>query len=79
MAKYDKYCFYASCTPTCACVEIHACARAHPLGTAPNFNACVEKKDKSEHAHVGVHEALRFAKKSKVRIFSSKIHTNTKV
>ena len=47
----------ASCTPTCACVEIHVCARTHPLGAAPNFHACAEKKDKSAHAHVGVHEA----------------------
>ena len=50
--------FYASCTPTCACVKIHVCARAHPLGAAPKFHACAEKKDKSAHAHVGVHEAL---------------------
>ena len=55
---YSSLFFYASCTPTCACVEIHVCARVHPLGAAPNFHACVEKKDKSAHAHVGVHEAL---------------------
>ena len=48
----------ASCTPTCVCVEIHVCVCVHPLGAAPNFHACVEKKDKSAHAHVGVHEAL---------------------
>ena len=35
----------------------YMCARAHPLGAAPNFHACAEKKDKSAHAHVGVHEA----------------------
>ena len=40
------------------CVEIHVCAHTHPLGAAPNFHACVEKKDKSAHAHVGVHEEL---------------------
>ena len=34
------------------------CARTHPLGAAPNFHAWAEKKDKSAHAHVGVHEAL---------------------
>ena len=49
---------YASCTPTCACVEIHVYSHMHPLGAAPNFHACTEKKDKSAHTHVGVHKAL---------------------
>ena len=39
-------------------MEIHVCVRLHPLGAAPNFHACAGKKDKSAHAHVGVHEAL---------------------
>ena len=47
----------ASCTPTCSCAETHVCVRAHPLGAVPNFHACADKKDKSAHAHVGVHEA----------------------
>ena len=34
------------------------CVRAHPLGAAPNFHACADKKDKSAHAHVGVHASL---------------------
>ena len=39
-------------------VRGNTCVRAHPLGAATNFYACVEKKDKSAHAHVGVHETL---------------------
>ena len=33
--------YYASFTPTRACVEIHACVL---LGAAPNFPACVDRK-----------------------------------